>query len=1811
FGQRLTLTTLGHCERPPTRAPLAPLAKPESVDVHNAQVSSDLAALGCGLLLFCTVVLSLIFFKIKILVKKLNQLSNGSPWRHLAHQKTPAASDLARSAREALVGGLGDPRQPRTRAAAAVAARTAARAHRLSRQQCSCCDSNTRLRTTAKAAQYQPKQKSTFQTFWRTAGKGFPPPWAMLPPYSLCFLTALQPRPKTVAASGQSLSQHSCRDSDTRARGSQSQRRIATDNVPNFLGFLMVKWTAVIIPLALATAAYLFYSRHQGSAASTASRNENLPGDKDDKLLHLTAQDIAVLRRNQEKVKREKEAQNSMISKPIFSGLPPPPVDGVNCRWVCDNITTTSTEDHKVIEEETEEQVEELEETQKSTEFVEKTTLKSAEKNVKVEYEYEKEWNFEQKVETSTVEIVSSTPAPETKKVDLQMEKKITFDKNKEEEEEEEEHSSPDHALPNIDSKNNFTSSSFFFNSRREEQTTQKMKVITTTSQTPEIPLTTEAQKFVKTEFEEEKEFNFENYEETTKGKNEGSTEEISKITESYSESTLGSPTSTTKKPAEKTLVVTDNKEEFTDFEEEEKEKVNTEKTVEVPSNTPSISTTTKPSLEKLNYEAEKEFNFESQDDETTATQEEELITTSTSPPPTVPELPIYTSPSTEKPIPISSTTTKPSLEKLNFETKNEVNFDQDETQQKQEEQIKTSSSPKLPAFTSTTKQAIKTSTSTTRKPSVERLNYVDENEQTFEEQDEQITSSSNTPPKLPIFTPSTKKSIEISTTTTTTSKPEFKKLDFESENEMNFDQDETQKPSEPIKTSKSPVFASTTKRSSISPSTTPKPAFKNVNFETGKPFNFEQYETQKPEEQIIRTSSPKLPTFFPTTEKSIKSPSTTTSKPFFKNVHFETGKPFNFEQYETQKPEEQIRTSSPKVPKLPTFTSTTKKPITKSPSTTAKPSLEKLNYNSENEMNFEDNKHKEQIITTSSSKSPKQTTTKQSSTKSTTSKIEKLNYETENEINFEQEKTTKQKEQIKSTSAKLPIFTTEHSTFKTSTTPKSAFEKLDYNTENEMTFEQDENVQKQEQQTETSSSKVSHFTTSTVEKLSTTSTTPKPSLVEKLNYNTENEMNFEQDENTQKNEKQVETSSHKLPIFTPSTEKPIPSPSSTTNLFEKLDFESDQEFDFEQDEAQKQEKQIETASSKVPIFTVSTEQSSKVSTTAKPSFKNTNFELEKKDNFKQDETQKQEQQTTAFTTKKSIKKSSTTTTQQSLEKLNYNTENEMTFEQNENVQKQEKQARTSSSKAQNLPISTEQPLYLSPTTSKSPFEKLNYESENEMNFEQDETQKQKSTSSSSKTPKLPTTTKKSGTKSTTTSKSSLEKLDYNTQNEMTFGQEESIQKQKQLTETSSQKVPKLPIFPPITEKSITESPSTTTELFQKLNYESDQEFNFAEEGGEKRGKSKVDENSSSTIKQSELNKVDSKTIDQKSKENIFEKTKNQEKQSSVKGKTAQNLVSGEEKSSAFKEKSSTSKVKTIKSTTTTKATEPPQNQAFKKLDYQSDDSYNFETETAKNNNNNNPAVENRSNVNVKTEASTTATAASSSSTNNSNRKSANQQVNVQQSIENHSDLFHQAIDVTGDGAKNTKKKMKKKVVVANKLPSQAKSYSNAFNNFKQRVQTASTADTSSKKAAAVNSAQAIKYESGENFKNFGERSQFFRGSAAAATTAKSAAESFSGSGSKVKNGTFSFSKKVVNSENSGGAGKSSKTFSGSSVGTSELTGVNRKLIQEKSDPRRRKLTVVKTHQTSRKVDRGQVTSNLAVQRYDLKTTLSRISDVT
>ncbi|KAH9401352.1 hypothetical protein TYRP_016735, partial [Tyrophagus putrescentiae] len=38
--KRRGLTTLGHCERPPTRVSRAERAEPESVGVHSAQVSS-------------------------------------------------------------------------------------------------------------------------------------------------------------------------------------------------------------------------------------------------------------------------------------------------------------------------------------------------------------------------------------------------------------------------------------------------------------------------------------------------------------------------------------------------------------------------------------------------------------------------------------------------------------------------------------------------------------------------------------------------------------------------------------------------------------------------------------------------------------------------------------------------------------------------------------------------------------------------------------------------------------------------------------------------------------------------------------------------------------------------------------------------------------------------------------------------------------------------------------------------------------------------------------------------------------------------------------------------------------------------------------------------------------------------------------------------------------------------------------------------------------------------------------------------------------------------------------------------------------------------------------------------------------------------------------------------------------------------------------------------------------------------------------------------------------------------------------------
>ncbi|KAH9400094.1 hypothetical protein TYRP_001651 [Tyrophagus putrescentiae] len=46
--KRRGLTTLGHCERPPTRVSRAERVGPESVGVHSAQVSS-----GCAVWGFC------------------------------------------------------------------------------------------------------------------------------------------------------------------------------------------------------------------------------------------------------------------------------------------------------------------------------------------------------------------------------------------------------------------------------------------------------------------------------------------------------------------------------------------------------------------------------------------------------------------------------------------------------------------------------------------------------------------------------------------------------------------------------------------------------------------------------------------------------------------------------------------------------------------------------------------------------------------------------------------------------------------------------------------------------------------------------------------------------------------------------------------------------------------------------------------------------------------------------------------------------------------------------------------------------------------------------------------------------------------------------------------------------------------------------------------------------------------------------------------------------------------------------------------------------------------------------------------------------------------------------------------------------------------------------------------------------------------------------------------------------------------------------------------------------------------------------
>ncbi|KAH9394867.1 hypothetical protein TYRP_004929 [Tyrophagus putrescentiae] len=45
--KRRGLTTLGHCERPPTRVSRAERARPESVGVHSAQVSSGTESHVC------------------------------------------------------------------------------------------------------------------------------------------------------------------------------------------------------------------------------------------------------------------------------------------------------------------------------------------------------------------------------------------------------------------------------------------------------------------------------------------------------------------------------------------------------------------------------------------------------------------------------------------------------------------------------------------------------------------------------------------------------------------------------------------------------------------------------------------------------------------------------------------------------------------------------------------------------------------------------------------------------------------------------------------------------------------------------------------------------------------------------------------------------------------------------------------------------------------------------------------------------------------------------------------------------------------------------------------------------------------------------------------------------------------------------------------------------------------------------------------------------------------------------------------------------------------------------------------------------------------------------------------------------------------------------------------------------------------------------------------------------------------------------------------------------------------------------------
>ncbi|KAH9407398.1 hypothetical protein TYRP_012215, partial [Tyrophagus putrescentiae] len=96
FGQRLTLTTLWHCER--ERSARGPSRW--TFTVPKCRQTSPLRAVHCylthksafsypsSLKNYVSPLIQTHSLKMKILVK-LNKLSNGSPLRHLAHQERP------------------------------------------------------------------------------------------------------------------------------------------------------------------------------------------------------------------------------------------------------------------------------------------------------------------------------------------------------------------------------------------------------------------------------------------------------------------------------------------------------------------------------------------------------------------------------------------------------------------------------------------------------------------------------------------------------------------------------------------------------------------------------------------------------------------------------------------------------------------------------------------------------------------------------------------------------------------------------------------------------------------------------------------------------------------------------------------------------------------------------------------------------------------------------------------------------------------------------------------------------------------------------------------------------------------------------------------------------------------------------------------------------------------------------------------------------------------------------------------------------------------------------------------------------------------------------------------------------------------------------------------------------------------------------------------------------------------------------------------------------------------------------------------